>query len=188
MRITHALAAITIGIGIMVAGCGNNNDKAGGGGSDQAQFNDVDVTFAQDMILHHQQAVMMAIVATDRAKDAAVVQLAGEIQQAQEPEIETMHSWLKEWDAEMSHSMEDMGHDMPGMMSEHEMSQLTSAAGRAFDQMFLTMMIDHHEGAIEMAQTEQANGKNSEALELAEDIEAAQSRVINQMQAMLHRQ
>jgi uncharacterized protein (DUF305 family) len=183
VRITHALAAITIGVGLTVTGCGSNDDDGGGG--DQDQFNDVDVTFAQDMILHHQQAVMMSIVATDQASDPAVVRLAGEIQRAQEPEIDTMHGWLNEWDAEMSHSMEGMGHDMPGFMSEHDMSRLTSVSGRAFDQLFLTMMIEHHEGAIEMAQTEQAGGANPEAIALADDIEAAQSREIDQMREML---
>jgi len=187
VRITHALAAITIGVGLTVAaGCGNGDDDGGGG--DQPQFNDADVTFAQNMILHHQQAVMMAIVAKDRAKDPAVVQLASKIEQAQQPEIDTMHGWLKDWDNEMSHSMEGMGHDMPGLMSQHEMSRLTSASGRAFDQMFLTLMIEHHEGAIEMAQAEQADGENPGAIELADDIEAAQSREIDQMREMLDQQ
>jgi uncharacterized protein (DUF305 family) len=185
MRITHALAAIAVGIGLMVAGCGNDDDTGGG---DHAQFNDADVTFAQDMILHHQQAVMMASLATDQAKDPEVVQLASEIQQAQQPEIETMQNWLKEWDAEMSHSMEGMSNNMPGLMSEHEMSRLASASGRAFDQMFLTTMIEHHEGAIDMAQTEQTNGESPDAKELAEDIEAVQSREIDHMKTMLNQQ
>jgi len=182
MRITHALAAIAVSIGLMVAGCGNDDETGGG---DDAQFNDADVTFAQEMVMHHQQAIMMASLATEGAKDPDVVQLAGKILQAQEPEIETMQNWLKEWDADMSHSMEGKSHDMPGLMSEHEMSRLASASGLAFDQMFLTMMIEHHEGAIDMAQTEQADGENPDAIELAEDIEAAQSREVDQMQTML---
>jgi uncharacterized protein (DUF305 family) len=114
-----------------------------------------------------------------------VVKLARRIEQAQQPEIETMQSWLTQWDANMSHSMGDMSHDMPGMMSEHAMSRLAATSGRAFDQMFLTMMIDHHEGAIQIAQTEQADGESPEAIGLAEDIEAAQTREIDQMEAML---
>jgi uncharacterized protein (DUF305 family) len=181
MRITHALAAIAVSIGLMVAGCGNDDDTA----ADRTRFNDADITFAQDMILHHQQAVMMAAVAVDQARDPAVVKLARRIEQAQQPEIETMQSWLTQWDANMSHSMGDMSHDMPGMMSEHAMSRLAATSGRAFDQMFLTMMIDHHEGAIQIAQTEQADGESPEAIGLAEDIEAAQTREIDQMEAML---
>lgn len=94
--------------------------------------------------------------------------------------------------------MDDPGHDMgsmddgsgdssgmPGMMSEDDMSALMDASGADFDQMFLGMMVEHHRGAIDMAQTEQSNGKNPQATALAEDIEAAQTEEISTMEDLL---
>lgn len=183
MRISHTLAAVAAGIGLILSGCGDNADD---GSSNQPEFNDADIAFAQDMILHHQQAVMMASLATERAKDPGVVKLAKEIQQAQGPEIETMQAWLRDWDAEVSHDMGHMDQDLPGMMSERDLASFNSASGRALDRTFLRLMIEHHEGAVEMAQTEQANGENPDAIALAEEIEAAQTREIDQMEPMLN--
>lgn len=126
-------------------------------------------------------AVEMAELAPDRAQSPAVRQLAEDIEAAQGPEIETMTQWLTDWGQETpSGSMDhgDMGHGdsrgMPGMMDEIEMTHLTKSDGAVLDQIFLKMMIEHHEGAIEMARTEQANGENPDAVTLAEQIERHQ--------------
>ena len=75
--------------------------------------------------------------------------------------------------------------DLPGMMSSQEMSELEDAKGEEFQQMWLEMMIDHHEGAIEMAKTEQSDGTFGPALQLAENIESAQQDEISTMEKML---
>jgi uncharacterized protein (DUF305 family) len=75
--------------------------------------------------------------------------------------------------------------DMPGMMDDEEMAELASASDAEFEDMFLTMMIEHHEGAIEMAKAEQEDGQYSPAIKLAEEIEAAQTAEIDTMQALL---
>jgi uncharacterized protein (DUF305 family) len=77
------------------------------------------------------------------------------------------------------------GMHMPGMMSDHDMMRLGKGRALDFDSMFLTMMIEHHEGAIEMARTEQADGQNAHAKALAADIEKAQTAEIAQMKQML---
>lgn len=184
MRVTHALTAIAVSLGLALSGCGGDDAASG---SDSTQFNDRDVAFAQDMIPHHQQAVMMADLAADATKDPAVAKLAREIQQAQEPEIETMQSWLVDWDAEVSHEMghNDLAHGETGMMSQPEISRLTTASGRAFDRLFLRLMIEHHEGAIEMARTEQSGGTNDDALALAERIGSTQAAEIERMESLL---
>ena len=74
---------------------------------------------------------------------------------------------------------------MPGIMSDDDMKRLMNASGAEFDQMFLTMMIEHHQGAIEMAKTEQSDGKNADAIALAEQIESAQTAGITTMQGLL---
>lgn len=78
----------------------------------------------------------------------------------------------------------DMG-GMPGMMSEEQMQALEGASGAAFDEMFLEMMIEHHTGAIQMAQTEQSDGQYPEAIDLAEQIEEGQTAEVETMQDLL---
>ena len=182
---------------LLLTACGNDstsNDDAGSGDtSSEAAFNDADVTFAQGMIPHHQQAVEMAQMAEDRAESPELKQLASEIEAAQAPEIEQLTSWLEDWGAEVpSDSMGhgDMGHghsssDMSGMMTAEDMSMLEDANGMEFDRTFLTMMIEHHDGAVGMAQTEVADGENPDAIAMAEQIITTQKAEIEQMQNML---
>ncbi|MDF9714851.1 DUF305 domain-containing protein [Nocardioides sp. ChNu-99] len=144
------------------------------------------------MIPHHQQATEMAAMAEGRSQSTEVLDLAEQIEAAQGPEIEVMTGLLEEWDveadgAEMDHT--DMGHGssggMEGMMSDEEMDALDQSSGPEFDQMFLTMMIEHHQGAVEMAEDEQANGQNDDALELAGQIATSQTAEIDVMRALL---
>jgi uncharacterized protein (DUF305 family) len=179
-----ALAAVAIAVALAVTGCGGGGDQ---GSQTTAQFNDADVTFAQGMIPHHRQAIEMAKLAQERAATADVKQLAADIEKAQDPEIQTMTGWLRAWGKELpeTSSMEHGGMEMPGMMSEEDMKGLQNASGTAFDRMFLQMMIKHHEGAIDMARTEQANGKNADAIALAKQIETAQTKEISHIRQLL---
>lgn len=157
--------------------------------------NAADVEFAQQMIVHHRGAVEMAELAADRAQSPDVQALAEEIKAAQAPEIDVMSAWLQTWGEEvpegagMDHgAMSDHGDmgdmDMPGMMSPEQMQQLEQAEGAAFDQKFLTLMTEHHRGAVEMAQAEQEAGENPEAIALAEQIETSQVQEIDRMQQL----
>ena len=196
------LAVILLSGALLLAGCGGGDDSMSGmdgmngmsssspadaGDASQGNFNDADVTFATDMIPHHRQAVEMADLASTRASSPEVTALAAQIKDAQDPEIETMSGWLASWGQPVPEDMSgmDMSSSMPGMMSMDDMSALEDASGAEFDRMFLTMMIEHHEGAIEMAQTEQADGLNPEAISLAKDIEAAQTVEIANMKDLL---
>ncbi|MFG1961257.1 DUF305 domain-containing protein [Nonomuraea sp. NPDC049028] len=154
-----------------------------------ATFNDADVMFAQMMIPHHQQAVEMAELAETRASDKEVKELAAKIKAAQDPEIQTMKGWLTGWGKPLPSGGMDqgMGHDMPGMMSAADMKKLEDAKGTAFDKGFAELMIAHHNGAIDMARTEQSQGSNPEAKELAKAIENAQQTEVEQMKKILDR-
>ncbi|MEU1389082.1 MULTISPECIES: DUF305 domain-containing protein [unclassified Nonomuraea] len=153
--------------------------------SSQRSFNDADVMFAQMMIPHHQQAVEMADLAPQRAKDPEIKKLAADIKAAQDPEIQTMKGWLTEWGKPVPSG--GMGHDMPGIMSAEDMKKLEGAKGAAFDRLFAEQMIAHHEGAIEMARTEQASGVNPQAKELAKAIESTQQAEVAQLRKLLER-
>lgn len=153
-----------------------------------ADFNDADVAFATNMIPHHRQAVEMAELAETRAESQEVKDLAAQIKSAQDPEIETMTGWLTAWSQPLPEDMGgmDMSGSMPGMMSTEEMQNLEGASGAEFDQMFLTMMIKHHEGAIAMAGTEQTEGMNEAAIKLAGEIEEAQTSEIATIKKLLN--
>ncbi|MFE0155847.1 DUF305 domain-containing protein [Nonomuraea sp. NPDC059007] len=185
---------------ILLTACGGSGDAMAGhegmsssapattataSASPSASFNDADVMFAQMMIPHHEQAVEMAELATTRAADPEIKELASEIKAAQDPEIQTMKGWLTAWGKPMPSG--GMGHDMPGIMSEADMKQLEGAKGAAFDKKFAELMIAHHNGAIEMARTEQSQGANPEAKALAKAIESAQQSEIAQMRKILDR-
>ncbi|MER6177527.1 DUF305 domain-containing protein [Streptosporangium sp. NPDC001681] len=150
-----------------------------------ASFNEVDVAFAQMMIPHHEQAVEMARLAETRASDPEVKELAAKIEAAQGPEIATMTDWLSTWKAPAPEG--HGGHVMPGMMTEEDMVKLQKAKGARFDRMFAELMIAHHKGAITMAKTEQSDGADPKAKELARTIESAQQAEIEQMQELLDR-
>ena len=190
---TVTFVALLTALGLALTACGGEDS---GNGAATADHNDQDVSFATEMIPHHAQAVQMSEMAVENAESQEVKALAEDISAAQEPEIETMSSWLETWGEDvpdtsspdmggMDHGSMDGMEDMPGMMSSDEMDELESASGTAFDQMFLSMMIEHHEGAIEMAQTEQADGKYPDAIDLAKTIEQAQTSEIETMKELL---
>ncbi|MBN6050655.1 DUF305 domain-containing protein [Nonomuraea sp. RK-328] len=150
-------------------------------------FDDADAMFAQMMIPHHRQAVEMAELAETRAGDPEVKALAAKIKAAQDPEITTMRGWLKDWGKPEPTDMGHMDHGMPGMMSAEDMDKLKDAKGTAFDKQFVRMMIAHHEGAIQMAGTELAQGRNADAKKLAQGIASSQQAEIDQMKKILDR-
>jgi len=193
-----SVAALTAAA--VLAGCGGDRSHTTGGQSgDQpsttasaassTEHNQADITFSQGMIPHHQQAVQMADLAETRATNPEVKALAATIKAAQAPEIEEMTNWLTDWGAAPpSMPGHDMGGDtptMPGMMTEQDMTSLETATGAAFDRMFLQMMIEHHQGAVQMAATEQQQGQNPGAKALAAQIQTSQSAEIAQMQTLL---
>lgn len=187
MKRTFMSIALAVVAALTVAGCGS--DSTGSTTSSGEQFNDADVAFAQSMIPHHEQAVEMAAMAQERASSDKVKQLADKIEAAQGPEIDTMTGWLEDWGQEVSSDsmggMDHSGGDMSGMTSGADMEDLGTATGAEFDRKFLTMMIEHHTGAVEMARTEQQDGENPDATALAEEIEAAQTAEIDQMEDLL---
>ncbi|SEH03494.1 Uncharacterized conserved protein, DUF305 family [Nonomuraea solani] len=199
MRINRTMSiAMATGALALVTACGGNGDSMAGHegmsssstpaattAQPSATFNDADVMFAQMMIPHHEQAVEMADLAATRASDPEVKELATKIKAAQDPEIQTMKGWLTGWGKPAPEG--GMGHDMPGIMSDEDMTKLKAAKGTKFDKLFAEQMIAHHNGAIDMARTEQANGADPTAKELAKTIETAQQAEVEQFQKILDR-
>lgn len=161
----------------------------------RAAANEADVTFLTQMIPHHEQAVVMSKMVSLHGASTELEALAKRIEAAQGPEIDTMRGWLKAWgkDEPSGDSMGGMGDGTGngtgdggmGMMSEDDLTGLDNAAGIGFDQMWLTQMIKHHAGAIEMARTEASEGKSAKVKALAHKIAADQTAEIAEMKKML---
>ena len=115
-------------------------------------FIKADVVFLQGMIVHHEQAILMSKMAKDRTNNKTILDLAGRIDVSQDDEINFMTSWLKDRDQ----SMPSMSHDhhkhlqMVGMASIKQLDDLSKSKSTEFDRLFLQLMINHHDGALEM--------------------------------------
>jgi uncharacterized protein (DUF305 family) len=205
MRMTSkmtALIAATAAATVLLAGCASSSTssaetadgQSAGSVAAVATGSDADITFAQLMIPHHEQAVQMADMALEQATSQEVIDLATQIKAAQDPEIQQMRSWLQQWGAPeqmdgmdgMDHGDMDMGGQTAGgMMSDEDMGALMDASGADFDRMWLTMMIAHHEGAIEMAEQVKSQSTNPDVTALADAIVAGQTTEIDTMQTLL---
>ncbi|MFF8510268.1 DUF305 domain-containing protein [Streptomyces sp. NPDC015492] len=142
--------------------------------------NGADFTYAQMMIVHHRQALTMTALAPERAGSPQVKKVAERIAAAQKPEIGAMEGWLKN----NGGPREQAGHDhhtMPGMATEAQLKQLGAAKGKAFDELFLKLMITHHEGAVTMAAEVLGEGNNVLVEEMANDVIAQQTAEIGRM-------
>ncbi|OZF39849.1 DUF305 domain-containing protein [Rhodococcus sp. 14-2483-1-1] len=198
-KLVAALAVATVSA-FLVAGCSSDSSSesapAGSSSSSSAssnvseEFNDADAMFARMMYPHHAQAVDMAEMVEGRTDNPEILTSASAIEAAQQPEMDRMAAWLTEWGQPAPSSdmgeMSGMDHGSGmGMMSQQDMDALTALSGAEFDRQWLTMMIAHHAGAIEMANTEIADGSNADAQQMARAIVTTQQQEIDTMRALL---
>ena len=115
-----------------------------------------DTRFMQDMIPHHNQAVQMAELVAERTNRQELVDVAGRINVSQADEIAFMQQWLQSRGEEVpdptAHAAMHTAHTMAGMATPEQMAELAQSEGTAFDKLFLTLMIRHHEGAVKMVE------------------------------------
>jgi uncharacterized protein (DUF305 family) len=180
-RILLALAAA-----LLLAACNlGGGDQEQGTAPAEAAASDADVTFTQNMIPHHQQAIEMAKLVDSHTDRPELHKLADSIETSQSQEITQMRGWLRSWGKPATPSEGHGGHgdtEMPGMMSEADMRRLMEATGAEFDLAFVEMMAAHHQGAIDMANTELKDGSLPEATRLAQQIIDTQQQEIDQLQ------
>ncbi|SRR5216684_3285299 len=162
-------------------------------------FTPADATFMQGMIHHHAQAVVMAGWAPTHGANASVKTLAGRIDVGQRDEIAFMLRWLRDrhlpasdpFDHQMSmQGLAGMPTDtlMPGMLTPQQMRQLDAARGAEFDRLFLTGMIQHHQGALTMVDklfSSQGAGQEEYVFRFASDVSTDQTTEIDRMRLML---
>ena len=165
-----------------------------------------DVQFMQHMIMHHAQAVEMTALINSHTENKDVRSLGARISRSQSDEIKFMQRWLAARGQSVAPPMHQMtghnmtGHDMPGMdMSNHEMlmpgmltakqmDALRNAKGQEFDHLFLTGMIQHHNGALIMVKdlfNTAGSGQDAELFNFVTDVDTGQRAEIKIMQTML---
>ncbi|MFG3346278.1 DUF305 domain-containing protein [Streptomyces sp. NPDC048018] len=145
--------------------------------------NGSDYRYVQMMIEHHRQALTMTALAPQRAASPQVKAVAARIAAAQGPEIGAMQGWLKSNGGPRPTAGHDH-HGMPGMATEAQLAELRAARGKAFDTLFLKLMIIHHQGAVTMASEALGQGNNVLVEEMANDVIAQQTAEINRMRAL----
>jgi uncharacterized protein (DUF305 family) len=191
--------AVSAALAALVAGCSSAAERPAAdevpastqtAQPTEAEHNEADTTFAQMMIIHHEGAIEMAELAMTSASTEDVRTLGERIAAAQGPEIDTMSGWLDAWDEDQPDEadMTGMGHsgmEMDGMDQETVMAELSGLTGPAVDRRFLELMIDHHRGAITMAEVQRAEGMNPDAIQLAGTIIDAQTAEITEMDNLL---
>ncbi len=184
-----AIAALAPGVGAAQATAADSGRPA---------YNAADVRFMSGMIDHHAQAILMAGWAPSHGASASVRALCERIVVGQRDEIALMQRWLRErglpvpeGNASHAHDMLGMDHPialMPGMLTPTQLAQLDAARGPEFDRLFLTFMIQHHQGAITMVnELFSANGATLDDLifKYASDVNVDQTTEINRMGRML---
>ncbi|MGW5002805.1 DUF305 domain-containing protein [Streptomyces hydrogenans] len=145
--------------------------------------NGADFRYVQMMVVHHRQALTMTALTPTRAGSPQVRKVAERIAAAQQPEIGAMEGWLKSNGGPREQGAHDH-HTMPGMATEAQLAELRAAKGAAFDELFLKLMVTHHEGAVTMAAEVLAQGNNVLVEEMANDVIAQQTAEINRMRSL----
>ena len=160
---------------------------------ESADWNVADATYLTMMVPHHAQALAMADLAEDRAEDRRVLALARSIDRGQSREIVVMATWLVDHglpeptqeDVEAMNAMAGSPGGMVGMLSPDQMTALAAADGADFDRLFLTGMVQHHHGAVAMADEVLAQGEDIRVTEMATDVIAVQNGEIRRMEDLL---
>lgn len=182
---TLTIVAPVVGLALVLSACGGGDDTETAAPAPAATvngistaFNDTDEAFIKGMSPHHASAVEMAQLATTRAASPEVKAIASKITAEQEPQMMLMMDLATAWDIDGAG-----GHS--GMSMGDDVAALEPLSGAAFDEQFLTRMIAHHEGALEMTAPELAEGEHPQARELAQDIADTQRAEIDVMETLL---
>jgi uncharacterized protein (DUF305 family) len=154
---------------------------------------DVDIGFMQDMITHHEQALEMAFPVIREGEDTTVRQHAQEVILFQTREIGIMHTLLTQWGIDLSirpdEAMGWMGmpipvDQMPGLATEEELDELRDATGSDADELFLDLLIRHHQGGLHMAEYAAEHASEGATRELAAQIAEVQALEVGELRLL----
>lgn len=198
-RSTAALAGLILAVaGPTTAAAQADPVAAARADSARHPYTEADIRFMTGMIHHHAQALVMARWAPSHGASAAVQTLAGRIINAQTDDIRLMQTWLRDRNQPvpepnprgMTMVMGGMEHEMlmPGMLTPEQMEQLDATRATEFDRLFLSFMIQHHQGAVAMVKDlfgSYGAGQNETVFKFASDVNVDQTTEIERMRKML---
>jgi uncharacterized protein (DUF305 family) len=156
--------------------------------TDGPGFTAADARFMQGMIAHHAQAIVMAAKAPTHGAGERLLRLAEKIDISQKDEIAFMERWLREREQAVPDSAHVHMMMMPGMVGPEQLAELDRARGADFDRLFLTFMIQHHQGALAMVEallTSPGAAQDSDIFRFITDVQMDQSAEIDAMASML---
>ena len=176
------LVAVLAVLGLTLTACSSKEEAK--------KHNEADIEFVEGMIPHHEQAIHMSELATKHANSPDVKTIASTIATKQEEEIKTMEKLVHEWGVKLEPAGGHGEHGgtgaiRPGMLSEAQLKELEHARGVEFDKLFLKGMVEHHKGAIVMAEEAEHKGQNKEVKKLAAEIKRGQEHEIEEMEKEL---
>jgi uncharacterized protein (DUF305 family) len=191
--------AVVLGFGVAIGAVLEDGDASSADGLNPAP-GPVDIGFSQDMIVHHEQAVLMAQLVRTRTKDPKVAALAAGVEDSQLLDIGALRGYLTLWGAptlpsgppmawmtEAHHAAAAMGGmtTMPGMATTQQINELRTATGVKLDRMFLTLLRAHHAGGIPMMEDAAAHAAIPTIRSLAARMAFDQQQEIQSIDALL---
>ncbi|WP_236540754.1 DUF305 domain-containing protein [Spiractinospora alimapuensis] len=171
--------------------------------------NETDADFMHRMVAHHEQALEMTDLVESRHDDPSIDTIAERMSVGQQGEIELMEAWLElnvyapardspahrnycgldlegaHHDTEDCVTLDHTHEDMEGMLTPEQMDELTDASGTEFDELFVEYMVQHHEGAIVMAEEVLRDGEHPVVYNLASEMALEQAVEITRLQGIL---
>ena len=163
-----------------LAGCAGDASTNG-----RDSFNRTDVTFATEMVPHHRQSLQLVRMVEQRDVDPKLSGLAAQIRVTQAVELESMTSWLKDWDVAVPSGDPSVGTGQSGTVSAADLAALQGTSDADFEEQWLRLMIRQHEDAIEIAKVENAEGQYPYAVALANTVMVGHASQVRTMELML---
>ena len=148
-------------------------------------YNQTDVTFASELIPHHRQSLQMVRMVERRDVDPKLKGFAAQLRVTQAVEIESMLSWLRDWDVAVPSGDPSVGTGQPGTVTAADLAALQGSTGADFEREWLRLMIRQHEDAIAIAEVENAEGEYPYAVALANTVMVGQASQVRTMELML---
>jgi uncharacterized protein (DUF305 family) len=186
------IAALALLLALPVAGRAQHTHAPMGHGEikipEGANYTVADVEFMQGMIAHHAQAIYMSRMAEAHGASPRLLKLANKIDQSQVAEIRIMQQWLRSNGQVAPDTSSWRTMTMAGMLTKEQLEQLDAAKGAEFDRAFLTLMIQHHEGALQMVKDLFATPRAGQEVDVnvfANDVVTVQTAEIGAMRQML---
>ncbi|MBJ7336353.1 MAG: DUF305 domain-containing protein [Mycolicibacterium sp.] len=192
---SHAAALFVLLVASLVSACGGSDapsqaprftDQPAITG-EPAGFNAADVAFATAMVTLYRQATELTDLAPERSNDPNVVALAADVGAAQRPDEQMMNVFLVQWNSNSDAASNPDGHDatVPGTVDETTMARLKSLSGKDFDSLWLQSMINHQQGALDVAEAEVAHGANVDAVASAKQFVGTYQAQIDRLKQLL---